>query len=173
VDECKSLVGNRQLLRVSPCSIQSLRLSCLTQMKTKPHASMYWSDGNSLRFPLGVSTTTTVTQGLTFRVTRYARDFGHQWDIDRDIDMRYGLSIWDMAYRYGHPGYRCWIWANDMRDGCIDMVIVDIDMGYLDTLLTHLYFLGLRVYSLVDTLGNFSDKNSSGRAGKCLSSAHI
>jgi hypothetical protein len=23
-----------------------------------------------------------------------------------DIDMVYGISIWDMGYRYGHPGYR-------------------------------------------------------------------
>jgi len=88
------------------------------------------------------------------RVTRYDRDIdmgyrygisiwdiGHQWDIDRDIDMRYGLSIWDMVYRYGHspyryghPGYRHRIWANDVGDDSIDMVILDIDMGYLVTL---------------------------------------
>jgi len=69
-------------------------------------------------------------------------DIGHQWDIDRDIGMRYELSIWDMVYRYGHlpyryghPGYRYGIWANDMGEDSIDMVILDIDMGYLVTLL--------------------------------------
>ena len=63
------------------------------------------------------------------------------WDIDIDIDMGYGLSTWDMGYRhghspyrYGHPGYRYGIWANDMGDDRIDMVILDIDMGYLVTL---------------------------------------
>jgi hypothetical protein len=61
-------------------------------------------------------------------------DIGRQWDIDRDIDMIYGLSIWDMVYRHGHPGYRYGIWANDMGDDNIDMVILYIDMGYLVTL---------------------------------------
>ena len=44
-------------------------------------------------------------------------DIGHQWDIDRGIDMRYGLSIWDMIYRYGHTPNR---YGH----------ILDIDMGY-------------------------------------------
>jgi len=44
--------------------------------------------------------------------------------------MRYGLSIWDMTYRYGHSPYRYGIWANDMGEDSIDMVILDIDMGY-------------------------------------------
>jgi len=46
--------------------------------------------------------------------------------------------MWDMVYRfgylpypYGHPGYRHEMWANDMRDDCIDTVIFHIDMGYL------------------------------------------
>jgi len=64
------------------------------------------------------------------------------WDIDMDIDVGYGLSsIWDMGYRYdpppyryGHPGYRYGIWDIDMGDDSIDMVIQDIDMGYLVTL---------------------------------------
>jgi hypothetical protein len=43
---------------------------------------------------------------------------------------RYGHS----PYRYGHPGYRHRIWANDVGDDSIDMVILDIDMGYLVTL---------------------------------------
>jgi len=42
------------------------------------------------------------------------RETGHQRDIDRDFDMEYGFSIWDMLDRYGY----------------IDMVILDIDMGY-------------------------------------------
>ena len=78
------------------------------------------------------------------------------WDID--MGYRYGISdineisIWvsksNMGYRYGiwyidmaihhvnfgHPGYRYGIWANDMGDDSIDMVILDIDMGYLVTL---------------------------------------
>jgi hypothetical protein len=37
-----------------------------------------------------------------------------------------------MRYRYEH---RCGIWANDRGDDNIDMVILDIDMGYLVTLL--------------------------------------
>ena len=59
-----------------------------------------------------------------------------------------GISIWDVAYRYGiwyidisfspyrygHSGYRYGIWANDMGDDRIDMVILDIDMAYLVTL---------------------------------------
>ena len=64
------------------------------------------------------------------------------WDIFyKDIDMTYELSIWDMVYRYGdapyrygHPGYRYGIWANDMAYDSIDTVILDIDMGYLVTL---------------------------------------
>ena len=74
------------------------------------------------------------------------------WDIDvgyrtsmgtinMDVDMGYGLSIWDMVYRYGHtpyryvhPRYRYGIWATDMGDDIIDIVILDIDMGYLVTL---------------------------------------
>jgi len=43
-------------------------------------------------------------------------DIGHQWDIDRYIDTRYGLSIW--------------IWYVDVVIHHIDMVILDIDMGY-------------------------------------------
>ena len=57
------------------------------------------------------------------------------------IDVEYGISIWDMVYRYGHPpypyrhpGYPYGIWANDMGDDSIDMDILDIDMGYLVTL---------------------------------------
>jgi hypothetical protein len=55
-----------------------------------------------------------------------------------NIDMGYGISIWDTAYRYGHPpyryghlGYRYGLWANDMGDDGIDMVISHIDMGDL------------------------------------------
>ena len=51
------------------------------------------------------------------------------------------ISIWDtvyrygyLPYRYGHPGYRYEIWANDMGDDSIDMVILEIDMGYVVTL---------------------------------------
>ena len=53
--------------------------------------------------------------------------------FDRDIDMGYELSIWDMVYRFGHPGYRCGIWANDVGDDSIDTVILRIDVGYLVT----------------------------------------
>jgi len=69
------------------------------------------------------------------------------WDIDMgyriSMGYRYGYryGIWDMGhryghppYRYGHPGYRCGIWANDMGDDSIDMVIQDIDVGYVVTL---------------------------------------
>jgi hypothetical protein len=55
--------------------------------------------------------------------------------------MGYGISIWDAVYRYGylphrygHPGYRYGIWANDMGDESIDTVILRIDVGYLVTL---------------------------------------
>jgi len=55
--------------------------------------------------------------------------------------MGYGLSIWDTVYRfgylpygYGHPGYRYGVWANDMGDDSIDLVILEIDMEYLATL---------------------------------------
>jgi hypothetical protein len=58
-----------------------------------------------------------------------------------NINVGYGISIWDAAYRYGnlphrygHPGYRYGIWANDMEDDSIDMDILRIDMGYLVTL---------------------------------------
>jgi len=75
-------------------------------------------------------------------------EIGHQWDIDRHIDMEHGLSIWDMGYGisisvyrygylpylYGHPGYRYGIWANDMGDDSIDTVIFHMDMRYLVTL---------------------------------------
>jgi len=40
-----------------------------------------------------------------------------------------------VPYRYGHPGYRYGIWANDMGDDTIDTVISHIDMGYLVTLI--------------------------------------
>jgi len=56
--------------------------------------------------------------------------------------MEYGLSIWDMVcpygnlpFRYGHPGYRYRMWANDMGDDSIDMVISYIDVGYRVTLI--------------------------------------
>jgi hypothetical protein len=52
--------------------------------------------------------------------------------------MGYGISIWDavyrygyLPYRYGHPGYQYGIWAVDMRDDNVDMVMLHIDMGYL------------------------------------------
>jgi hypothetical protein len=58
-----------------------------------------------------------------------------------NIDMGYGISIWDticrygkLLYQYGHPGYRYGIWANDMGDDSIDTVISHIDMGYPVTL---------------------------------------
>ena len=56
--------------------------------------------------------------------------------------MGYVLSIWDTVYRYGHlpyrfcdPGYRYGIWADDMGDDRIHMVISNIDMEYLVTLI--------------------------------------
>jgi hypothetical protein len=49
-----------------------------------------------------------------------------------DLVCRCGHS----PYRYGHPGYRYGIRANDMGDDSINMVILDIDMGYLVTLQT-------------------------------------
>jgi len=68
-------------------------------------------------------------------------EIGHQRGIDMAIDMGYGISIWEVVYRYGylpyrygHPGYRYGIWANNMGDGSIDTVISQIDMGYLVTL---------------------------------------
>jgi len=49
------------------------------------------------------------------------------------------ISIWeielgDPPHRYGHPGYGCEIWADDVGEDSIDTVILDIDMGYLVTL---------------------------------------
>jgi len=59
-----------------------------------------------------------------------------------NIDIEYWISIWDavyrygyLSYRYGHPGYRYGIWAHDIGDDSIDMVILGIDMGYLVTLI--------------------------------------
>jgi hypothetical protein len=49
-----------------------------------------------------------------------------------------------LPYQHGHPGYRCGIWANDTGDDSIDMVIPEIDMGYLATLL-HEIMVGFRV----------------------------
>jgi hypothetical protein len=43
---------------------------------------------------------------------------------------QYGSS----PYRYGYLGYQSGIWANDMEDDCIDVVILEIDMGCLVTL---------------------------------------
>ncbi len=40
-----------------------------------------------------------------------------------------------LPYRYGYLPYQNGIWANDMGDDSIDMVISHIDMGYLVTLL--------------------------------------
>jgi hypothetical protein len=51
-----------------------------------------------------------------------------------NIDMGYGISIWDEVYRYGHLPYRYGIWADDMGDDSIGTVISHIDMGYLVTL---------------------------------------
>jgi hypothetical protein len=69
------------------------------------------------------------------------REIGHRLDIDMNVDIGYGISIWDtvyrygyLLYRYGHPGYRYGIRANDMGDDSINMVILHIDMGYLVTL---------------------------------------
>jgi hypothetical protein len=57
--------------------------------------------------------------GYRYGISKW--DIGHQWYIDRDVDMRYGLSIWDMVCRYGHSPYRYGIWANDVGDDSIDM----------------------------------------------------
>ena len=76
---------------------------------------------------------------------RYGRliwEIGHQCDIDRDTDMGYVLSVWDIKHHYGYLPYRygpSWISisgdeANDMGDDSIDTVISHIDMGYLVTL---------------------------------------
>jgi hypothetical protein len=50
--------------------------------------------------------------------------------------MGYVLLIWDIGYRYGHqpyrydhPGCRYGIWAHDMGDDSIDMVISHIEYG--------------------------------------------
>jgi len=86
--------------------------------------------------------------------------------IQNDIVDRYGsadvngisigISIWDMGYgyrlryidmaiygicvyRYGHPGHRCGIWPNDVGDESIDMVILQIDMGYIVPLVMQKY----------------------------------
>jgi len=79
-------------------------------------------------------------------------EIGHQWDIGRDVDMGYGISIWDavyrydyLPYRYGHPGYRYGIWANDTADDSIDTVILRINMGYLVTLRVEAPTSGLEV----------------------------
>jgi len=51
------------------------------------------------------------------------------------IDMGYGIDMGiHPPYRYGHPGYRYGIWANETGDDGIATVILDIDMGYLVTL---------------------------------------
>jgi hypothetical protein len=75
---------------------------------------------------------------------RYGRsiwEIGHQRDIDMNLVMGHGISIWDtvyrygnLRYRYGHPEHRYGIWASDMGDVNIDMVISHIDMGYLVSL---------------------------------------
>ena len=69
------------------------------------------------------------------RYGRSIREIERQWDIDGDIDMGYGLSIWATAYRYGHPpyryghlGYRYRMWVKDMADCSIVVVISHIDM---------------------------------------------
>jgi hypothetical protein len=78
------------------------------------------------------------------RYGRYGRSDINETSIRISIwnmGYRFGISIWNVVYRYGylpyrygHPGYRYGIWDNDMRDDRIDMVILDIDMGYLVTL---------------------------------------
>jgi hypothetical protein len=64
------------------------------------------------------------------RVTKYDPtsiwEIGRQWDIDRNIDMECGISIWVKAYRYGHPGYRYGIQANDVGDVRVGMVLLMI-----------------------------------------------
>jgi len=50
---------------------------------------------------------------------------------------RFGIRFIDMIIRHSDmviQGYRYGIWANDMGDDSIDMVILDIDIGYLVTL---------------------------------------
>ena len=49
--------------------------------------------------------------------------------IDLDIAMRYGTSMWDVVYRYGHPtyryvypGYRYGIRDIDIGDDSMDIV---------------------------------------------------
>ena len=71
------------------------------------------------------------------------------WEIDMGdrTSMRYRYehryAIWDiylgysfLHYRYGHHGHRYGIWASDMGDGSIDMLILHLDMGYLVTLMS-------------------------------------
>jgi len=52
-----------------------------------------------------------------------------------DIDLGYGVSIWLCTISI----WSSWIsihgiWANDMGDDILDMVILEIDKGYLVTL---------------------------------------
>jgi len=54
---------------------------------------------------------------------------GDRYGLSDINEISIGVSIWDVGYRYG-------IWANDMGDDRIDVVILRIDMGYLVTLAT-------------------------------------
>jgi len=56
-------------------------------------------------------------------------EIGHQRDIDKNIDMGYGIWDIDLGYSMSTWLFRSGIWADDMVDDSIDMVILRIDMG--------------------------------------------
>jgi len=54
------------------------------------------------------------------------------WDICQRYGMVYRYGY--LPHRYGHPAYRYCMWARDMGDDSIVMVISNIDTGHIVTL---------------------------------------
>jgi len=77
---------------------------------------------------------------MGYRYGRSIWEIGHKWDIDGVVDMEYGLSIWDtniemVVYHIDMVILNIDMGYGIMGDDSIDMVISHIDMGYLVTVI--------------------------------------
>ena len=96
------------------------------------------------------------------------------------IDLGYGISIWLSTISIWSSWISIWLWANDMGDDSIDMVILLIDMGHLVSLMdsarhvtgwhrhsrnerAHSYAMTWEHYPAVPTLGAPISRSTTSR----------
>jgi hypothetical protein len=124
-------------------------LPCSDSPICHPLGPRFWGPGGARKTHREIGTRVTrcdrdIDMGYRYGTSIWDIDMGHRTSMGYRYGYRYGIWVIDMEYglldghppyRYGHPGYRYGIWANDMGDDGIDMVILEIDMGYHVTLL--------------------------------------